>query len=468
MGVKADDVLTKEQEYRSMLKLNNDGIKARLEKLAAVAGQAGSVLLNFKWFFERERTIYATLNMFRVDGTWFKGICWCPLSQKEEVDEAITEMRRSKKAVCLNLVAIPNETLSPPTHFRRNEFLGTFQRLVEAYGVPSYQECNPALFAVVTFPFLFGVMFGDLAHGTFLLALGMYLCARKEWLKTGGGALSSLVDARYLVLLMGLFSAFAGFIYNDFASVPLTFGPSCYGAHNVSMHQFNRTNASCVYPWGMDPRWHTAQNHLQFDNSFKMKLSVIIGALHMLLGIVLKGTNCVHFGKIAEFFLEFLPQLVFMGVLSGYLITVIVLKWATDWTSVHQRAPSLISQVLRIALPSTDLGPVPLYGTLQFQDTVHFSILCIAGGAFVFMLVIKPAVMCIVSRIRDDPEAHRFSFKDLDQENVCTNVISHRRNNKLRISEISRCYDPPRAMSLRTYMRSVSRSLSRPSSSRWG
>ena len=32
------------------------------------------------------------------------------------------------------------------------------------YGVPRYKEANPMIFTIVTFPFLFGVMFGDVGH----------------------------------------------------------------------------------------------------------------------------------------------------------------------------------------------------------------------------------------------------------------------------------------------------------------
>jgi V-type H+-transporting ATPase subunit a len=42
------------------------------------------------------------------------------------------------------------------------------------YGIPSYKEINPALFTTVTFPFLFGMMFGDIGHG-FMLTLGTLL-----------------------------------------------------------------------------------------------------------------------------------------------------------------------------------------------------------------------------------------------------------------------------------------------------
>lgn len=39
-----------------------------------------------------------------------------------------------------------------------------------------YKEANPAVFAIVTFPFLFGVMFGDVGHGGLLLIAGILLC----------------------------------------------------------------------------------------------------------------------------------------------------------------------------------------------------------------------------------------------------------------------------------------------------
>jgi V-type H+-transporting ATPase subunit a len=63
---------------------------------------------------------------------------------------------------------------------------------MDNYGVGRYQEVNPGLFAIITFPFLFAVMFGDIGHGFIIFAAALYLIlAEKKLQKQDLGEVSS-------------------------------------------------------------------------------------------------------------------------------------------------------------------------------------------------------------------------------------------------------------------------------------
>lgn len=139
-----------------------------------------------------------------------------------------------------------------------------------------YKEVNPGLFAVVFFPFMFGIMFGDIGHGGLLLVAGILMVKNADALKKNPDY-EGLAIARYLFLLMGICAFYCGFIYNDFMSLPWNIFGSCY--QNIEGEAEYKLIEGCVYPIGFDPKWYIANNELNFFNSFKMKFSVIFGVL---------------------------------------------------------------------------------------------------------------------------------------------------------------------------------------------
>ncbi len=57
-----------------------------------------------------------------------------------------------------------------------------------------------------------------------------------------------------------------------------------------------------------DPAFRGAENELLFSNSLKMKMSIIIGVIHMSLGVFMHLFNGIKFRKWYNVFCEFVPQ----------------------------------------------------------------------------------------------------------------------------------------------------------------
>ena len=85
---------------------------------------------------------------------------------------------------------------------------------------------NPSIFTTVTFPFFFGVMFGDIGHGGLLFFLGIYLVWNNEKIKKS--SMKFISPLRYMVTMMGFFAFYCGFIYNDLIGFNVNLFSSCY------------------------------------------------------------------------------------------------------------------------------------------------------------------------------------------------------------------------------------------------
>ena len=62
-----------------------------------------------------------------------------------------------------------------------------------------------------------------------------------------------------------------------------------------------------------------------------MKISVILAIAHMSLGIVQKGINARYFKDWKYMLNEFLPQLILLLSIFGYMDFLIIVKWNTDY-----------------------------------------------------------------------------------------------------------------------------------------
>jgi len=300
----------------------------------------------WSWIVLREKAIYHSLNMFKADvAGMLRGEGWVPTENLRELREVVERAHSNMDmGMPSHVDHVPQPWPTPPTHFVTNKFTYAYQEFVNTYGIPRYREGNPALFTAATFPFLFGVMYGDIGHGTFLFLAGIFMCwneKKNELNLKGQSQEAEAVHAmRYMFLFMGFYAVYAGFIYNDCFSLGLNlfgsrwvfdgqdYGTVNEGAVATSVAEYGSNES--VYPFGLDPIWHVTSNELLFFNSFKMKMSVIFGICQMFLGTCIKGLNAIHFGEKPDLYFEVFPMIVF-SLLFIYMVVLIVMKWSIDW-----------------------------------------------------------------------------------------------------------------------------------------
>merc|ERR1719421_1578664 len=171
--------------------------------------------------------------------------------------------------------------------------------------------------------------------------------------------------------MMGFFAFYAGLMYNDFLSLGLDLFGTRYKAGPS--------------PFGLDPAWHGATNQLLFVNSMKMKLAVLLGVFQMVAGTFLSFANAVYEKSSINFFLQCLPQLIFMLLFFGYMDFLIIYKW----THVGN-APSIINTMICMGLGQDLPADQELFpGQASFQSlNLMLIMVCVP-----WMLIPKPAAL---------------------------------------------------------------------------
>ena len=165
------------------------------------------------------------MNMLMAHKQVFIGYMWVPSDKQALVSEKLRDFNTTEFSRWRSSDGSKGPTV--PTSFKTNEVLQFHQITVDMYKFATYGEINPAIFQIVTFPFLYGVMYGDWGHGMVFLMLGICLCLGESSLRKNP-AMEGLLVSRYFWLMMGFFSVYMGLIYNEFFSIPQDIFGTCY------------------------------------------------------------------------------------------------------------------------------------------------------------------------------------------------------------------------------------------------
>merc|ERR1712048_1370432 len=308
---------------------------------------------------------------------------WYPAGDHDKIVKLLGQAKSDETRALLVPVK-GGMTQTPPTYTKTNEYTEPWQDVIDTYGIPRYQEANPALFATVTFPFIFGMMYGDIGHGTLLLLAGVYLVQKGEKFKY---TVPAIYNARYMVLSLGIFATFAGFLYNDFFSIGLQLFASGFdtpeGQYGPYVPNTDLTNSGGPgpYPFGLDWAWAGASNELLFVNSLKMKLSVLFGVIQMTLGLFLRWSNAFHDKNMVDFIFECIPMMIFMLCFFGWMDFMVLYKW----THPIDNPPSIINSLICMAMGQEDLFPIYPGSVELSKKLMLYTVLSVP-----FMLFPKP------------------------------------------------------------------------------
>lgn len=371
-------------------------------------------VLSWREKVKRDMGIFHILNWLNYDTSQrlFVADVWCPESAQDDVRNALEIGRRRANAQVPSIFEERplNTNDVAPTYYKTNKFTEVFQGIVESYGVAKYQELNPAPYTIITFPFLFAVMFGDIGHGILMALFAFYMVRNEKRYNAIGKKMGEMMETcyngRYLILLMGIFSIYTGVIYNEFFAVPIdVFGSRWkYTAESAMACGIDNCEVPSAvlppispYPLGFDPAWKASKTGLLFFNSYKMKLSIVLGVTQMVMGIVLSYRNAKFFKEKLDIWFVFVPQMIFMNAIFGYLVILIILKWTINANSVSCasdpfcNAPDLKSVLIGMFMSPSKLSSdmIMFPGQKQLQNVL----LLLALVAVPWMLFPKPFIL---------------------------------------------------------------------------
>uniref|UniRef100_A0A131Y231 V-type proton ATPase subunit a n=1 Tax=Ixodes ricinus TaxID=34613 RepID=A0A131Y231_IXORI len=416
----AVDVMTRLEDLNMVLNQARD-------HRAKVLANAARFLCGWQTKVVKIKAVYHVLNQFNLDVTQKCLIAegWCPQASLAEIQRALKRGTDASDSHVPSILNRMETSEKPPTFNRTNKFTRGFQNIVDAYGVSSYREVNPAPYAIITFPFLFAVMFGDAGHGLIMFLFALFLVLREtslQKIKNAGEIWDTFFNGRYIIMLMGLFSIYTGLIYNDiFSKSANVFGSSWHGPKDLPFG--NKTSdqpimlnpkenyAGTPYPFGLDPVWMMAQNKIPFTNSYKMKMAIILGVMQMLFGVVLNIWNHLYFkdqtplgpakSKMERFlrtymniWTEFVPEVIFLTALFGYLVVLIVFKWTLPDGAPNGEGAgcsrSLLIMFINMFLMTYTKDPC--YQDLLYpgQKPVQMALLAVAFLSVPWLLLAKP------------------------------------------------------------------------------
>jgi len=216
----------------------------------------------------RVKILFGTSERVRVIEGW---------TPKEEVDTVIGGINSEVGGLCVIEVREPKRAdVRVPSLLKNPKIVKPFESIIRMYSLPSYHDIDPTLITAIMFPVFFGLMFPDIGHGLLLLILGLAMFK-------GVKGMTGLKDMGMIVTLCGVCAIIGGFLFGEF------FGFSEYAAHLIHSSMEMEVPHLLHTIFIHEPLWFEPIPNV----TGMFVITLLIGAVHMGLGVVLGVTNKV-------------------------------------------------------------------------------------------------------------------------------------------------------------------------------
>jgi V/A-type H+-transporting ATPase subunit I len=255
---------------------------------------------------------------------------------------------------------------TPPSKINNPKIAYVYEKIVTGFGLPNYFEVDPTIFMVISFPVIFGLMFGDVGHGLLLLFFSVLLYfINKKGVETSE-LFEYMLRGSPLLIMCSIAAIFFGFLYGELFGSELyfhifdhniqeIFGLSILEIVEVSSHTLESVLSeiagfSIPVPFPFSP----------FENPMLLLLiSLYVAIIQITFGLILGLINEIRKGNIREAILG--PGLWLWFYLScaylflrfkSQLLTVVFQR--ADILAIYIILPALVMIVARTAIHGMD------------------------------------------------------------------------------------------------------------------